>query len=154
MKKFFCLQSLVLLAGTVFAGYTIAGDFVRFYHLYGTVFRLKDCAFPNPVLTPCFWGGWAFLIALVWSFLIMRMPGDRQKIHQKYLVYLLIAGTIFGWANFGYGWVKFLANQGRPTVGCSGQVTANPFTTPCFFGSLFFTASLASAVVALKKNQT
>ena len=154
MKKLFYLQSLVILAGTLFAWYTIFGDFVRFFQVEGTVFKIKDCLAPNPVLTPCFWGSWAFLAALVWSFLILRFPEEKQKKHQKYLVILLVAGTIFGWSNFSLGWLKFMANEGKPTVGCSGVVVANPFSTPCFWGSLFFTASLLSALVAFKKQKS
>ncbi|MBI4359460.1 MAG: hypothetical protein HY577_02680 [Candidatus Nealsonbacteria bacterium] len=153
MKKLFYLQSLVILAGTLFAGYTIFGDFVRFFQIEGTIFKIKDCLIPNPVTTPCFWGGWAFLTALAWSLFILKMPADKQKIHQKYLVLLLVAGTIFGWSNFGLGWLKFMANEGRPTIGCSGVVVANPFSTPCFKGSLFFTASLLTAWIVLKKQK-
>lgn len=153
-KKFLYLQSLVILAGALFAWSTIFGDFVRFSQVEGTLFKIKDCLVPNPVLTPCFWGGWAFLIALVWSLFILKMPSEKQRVHQKYLVILLVAGTIFGWSNFGYGWLKFIANESKPIVGCSGLLVADPFNTPCFFGSLFFTASLLASLVVLKKHKS
>lgn len=153
MKKLFYFQFFVLLAGTIFAWYTVVGDFARFYRIEGTIFKLQDCVTPNPVTTACFWGAWAFLGALVWSYFILKWPEEKQLFHQKRLVLLLVGGTIFAWSNFGLGWMKFIANQGRPTVGCSGQIVANPFFTPCFWGSVFFTAALVVSLVVLKKQR-
>jgi len=140
-KKLLIIQSLVLLAGTVFAWSTVAGDFTRFYSVEGTM---------SPIMTPCFYGAWAFLTALIWSLAILAWPSEKQKVHQRRLVFLLVGGTLFAWGNFTYGLVKFLANQSQPTIGCSGAMVANPFTTPCFIGALFFFAALLISLVILR----
>ena len=152
MKKWFFIQSLVLLGGTVFAWYTIYIDFLRFNDVEGTIFKVVDCSFPNPVTTPCFYGAWAFLFALVWSITIMRKKDSvTQKSQQKGLVWFLVAGTVFAWGNFTYGFVKFIANQGKPVIGCSGQLVGDPFGTPCFYGAVLFTAALIVGVFVIWK---
>lgn len=158
MKKWFSIQSLVLLGGTVFAWYTIYIDYRRFYDIEGTIFKVADCRFPNPVTTPCFYGAWAFLIALVWSLFIMRKKDIVvQKKQQTRLVWFLVAGMLFAWSNFGYGLAKFMANQGKPVIGCSGQLVGDPFGTPCFYGAvLFLLALICGAFILwyLRKNKT
>ncbi|MBI4090505.1 MAG: hypothetical protein HY422_00605 [Candidatus Komeilibacteria bacterium] len=145
MKKWFFVQSLVLLGGTVFAWYTISIDYRRFYDIEGTIFKVVDCRFPNPVTTPCFYGAWAFLIAFIWSIAVIRKKEEAaQKRQEKYLVWFLVAGTLFAWGNFAYGFFKFVANQGKPVIGCSGQLVGDPFGTPCFYGAVLFLLSLAS----------
>ncbi|OGY90373.1 MAG: hypothetical protein A2677_01700 [Candidatus Komeilibacteria bacterium RIFCSPHIGHO2_01_FULL_52_14] len=141
------IQTAVLVAGTAFAWYTVVVDFVRFYGFEGTVFKVQDCIVPNPVTTPCFYGAWAFLIALIWTLrLLKRRVYSASGIRN--LMLFLAAGTIFAFGNFGYGYMKFLANSGKPTVGCSGLLMTNPFFTPCFIGAMLFLASLIVSIVA------
>ncbi len=155
MKKLLLLQILILVAGTIFAWYTVYHDFARFYAIEGTYFKVSDCIVPNPVTTPCFYGAFAFLAALIWSIYIIRMISDRQIVQQKRLVWLLFASVLFAWSNFGYVYYKFLANQGRPTIGCSGQLMTNPFTTPCFIGSvIFLVALIVSLLIKRLLNKT
>lgn len=155
MKKWFFIQSLVLLCGTVFAWYTIYIDYRRFYDIEGTIFKIADCRFPNPVTTPCFYGAWAFLIAFIWSVAILRKKDSLlQKWHQKFLVWFLVAGTLFAWGNFGWGLYKFIANQGKPVIGCSGQLVGDPFGTPCFYGAVLFLLALISGVVIVLSQRS
>lgn len=143
MKKILYVQVVALLGGTLFAWFTVYNDFMRFYDIEGTVFRVKDCIIPNPVTTPCFWGAWAFLIALLWAIAIVRKTDVMaQTKNQKRLVIFLVAGNIFAWSNAARGIVEFYANKAQPTIGCSGLLVTNPFITPCFFGSSLFLLSL------------
>lgn len=143
MKKLLQFQALVLLGGTIFAWYTVYQDFSKFYAIEGSLLKVTDCVVSNPVTTPCFYGAFAFLFALIWSIYILRLTEDKLKaIHHKKLTWLLVASTIFAWSNFGYVLYKFLANSGQPTIGCSGQLMTNPFTTPCFIGSVIFLIAL------------
>ena len=144
----------VLFVGTVFAWYTVIQDFIRFYNFEGTVFKVTDCIIPNPVTTPCFYGSWAFLIALIWAITIIRQKDPIvQKKNQVRLTWFLVAGTLFAWGNFLKGLIKFYANQGRPTVGCSGQLVSNPFTTPCFIGAVIFLCALVVALIISRKKK-
>lgn len=152
MKTFRLLraQAVVIAIGALFAWYTVVTDFLRFADIEGTIFRVKDCAIPNPVTTPCFWGAWAFLVALVWSVTVIKMNNAlRQKKHQLWLVLFLVVGNIFAWSNAIYGIVSFYKNQSKPTIGCSGLLVTNPFATPCFYGSSFFLAALVVSIVTL-----
>ena len=142
MKKLSNLQFYTLLAGTIFAFATVVIDFVRFYGYEGTLLKLSDCVVPNPVLTPCFYGAFAFLLALFWANQVRNMSGEKQVKKQKNLFHLLIAGNIFAWSNFLYIVYKFFKAKGQAFVGCSGVITENPLTTPCFLGSLFFLLAL------------
>ncbi|MHB1118407.1 MAG: hypothetical protein ACYCZ7_02725 [Minisyncoccota bacterium] len=155
--KIYWVQAGVLLSGTVFAWTTVAVDLLRFYQVEGTLFKIVDCVYPNPVTTPCFYGAIAFMVALVWAGLLLKKEGEVRRKSEKYLSGLLIAGTIFAWISFArlaYNFYTALPGQG---IGCSGVPTANPFVTPCFFGAaLFLVAFVVSLMILTKeaKSQT
>jgi hypothetical protein len=154
-KNVLTLQSVLLSAGTVVAWNAVYVDFSLFYQTYGTIFKITHCTTPNPIITPCFYGAIAFLVALVWSLRMVNKMGVDLFQNQKRLVYLLIASTLFGWANFAhmlYGYYTATPSA----FSCVVAPGTNPLHTPCFFGSVFFLASLITAVIALvqlKKQQ-
>lgn len=135
------LLTIILLGGSIFAWTTVYHDFVRFFNLYGDLFRIYDCEIPNPVTTPCFYGAIAFVISLILVLL---------KKFQT-LFYLLIFGTLFAVGNFSYEVHKFYSTSGVKTS-CSGVVTDNVFTTPCFFGAVIYTLALVTILFARKKS--
>lgn len=140
-KYLFLISALGI--GTLFSWYTVVTDFIKFYAVQGNLYQVTNCYIPNPVTTACFYGAWAFLAAFIWSIYIYRSALDKQLMLMKRLVWFLVAGTIFAWTNFTILLVRFLNTPvGEPTVGCSGQLTSNPFTTPCFIGSVIFLISL------------
>ncbi|MEK7584694.1 MAG: hypothetical protein AAB490_05605 [Patescibacteria group bacterium] len=149
MKQPRMLQTGVLFIGTLFAWWTVVQDYLRFYNYEGTLFKIEDCIFPNPVTTPCFWGAWAFLIALVWAARIQR-NALVPKTSQRNLVYFLVAGTLFAWFNNVRGLMSFYGASGAPVVGCSGQLVTNPYTTACFIGASLFLASLVVGIVTYR----
>lgn len=134
---------IVLLGGTVFAWVTVVRDFQRFAEIEGTVFKIRDCAVPNPVTTPCFYGAFAFAIALIWSAIAYQADADRSRLHYRRLSWLLIAGTLFAWSVNGWElWKFYTRDAAGPIVGCSGQLVSNPYVTPCFIGASIFLLSL------------
>lgn len=147
MKKLYWLQSVFLLIGTVFAWFTVYSDFSRFYDLYHSYTRVQNCIIPNPIITPCFYGAFAFLGAFIWSLYILRMPNKRKNIHQKRLVLLLIGSTIFAWSNLALEIYNFYIQKVGPKVSCSGVATDNIFTTACFMGSMIFLLSLIISLI-------
>lgn len=152
-KPWLWFQSLLLLIGSIVAVRAVIIDFNLFYSYEGTLFKVKDCIIPNPVVTPCFYGAIAFVLSLVWSLTLLRRP-ERKKFSQKHLAWFLGAGTIFGWSNFVPILLRFNARTGTAVVGCSGQLTTNPFTTPCFYGSVLFTLSfIVAAVIAWRRRK-
>ncbi|MBI3963943.1 MAG: hypothetical protein HY341_03000 [Candidatus Kerfeldbacteria bacterium] len=143
------LLMVVLLGGTAFAWTTVVRDFQRFAEIEGTVFKVRDCAVPNPVTTPCFYGAFAFAIALVWSAVAYQADADRARLHYRRLSWLLIAGTLFAWSVNGWELWKFVTRDASgPIVGCSGQLVSNPYTTPCFIGASIFLLSLIVGLLA------
>ncbi|OHA83442.1 MAG: hypothetical protein A2408_02105 [Candidatus Yonathbacteria bacterium RIFOXYC1_FULL_52_10] len=148
-------QLVALLGGTAFAWYSVAVDALRFYRTEGTLFKVSDCVYPNPITTPCFWGAVLFVIVLVFA-LRARKSADPLK-RQRNILMMLLGGTLFAWANFSVSsWSFFLAPKGEGTS-CSGVPADSPFVTACFYGALFFTASLVAGYVffrALKRNTT
>jgi len=154
--KFLFVQSNMLFAGTVFAWTTIVVDFVRFYNTEGTLLKIVDCVYPNPVTTACFYGAIAFLVAFIWSLRLIKQDVKKLKVQQKLLVWFLVAGTVFAFYNFGGQLIEFYGSSGEKTS-CSGVPTDNPFLTACFYGSLLFFLSLLSSIVAffsVKKNDS
>lgn len=152
MKKIYWVQSLVLLAGTIFAWYTVYSDFSRFYNLYGTLTKISGCSIPNPITTPCFYGAFAFLGAFIWSLYILKMPRVKQIAHEKKLVILLIGSTIFAWSNLALEIYNFYIQKVSSKVSCSGVATDNIYTTACFIGSMIFLVSLIVSIAINRKN--
>ena len=128
------LLTIILAGGSIFAWYTVFNDFSRFQRIYGTIFRIENCSVPNPVMTACFYGAIAFVIALIFSVKKMEKP----------LYFLIIGGTIFAWSNFAYEVYKFYASTGVKTS-CAGIITDNVFTTPCFYGAVIYLLALITS---------
>lgn len=152
MKKIYWLQSIVLFAGTIFAWFTVYTDFARFYNFYHSFTRIQGCVIPNPITTPCFYGAFAFLGAFIWSLYILKMPKEKKIAHQKKLIILLIASTIFAWSNLGIEVYNFYLRKSGTKIGCSGIPTDNIFTTACFIGSIIFLCALIISVIIDKKK--
>ena len=153
MKKSWLLLPLVLAGGTIFAWYTVYTDFNRFYDSEGTLFKIQDCAIPNPVTTPCFYGAFAFLIAFVWSVIIIRKTADSRIKELKKLLWLLLASVLFAWGNFIYSLMRYYQTRDSgQAIGCSGQLVTNPWTTPCFIGAVIFLTALVVAVILYRRK--
>jgi Ca2+/Na+ antiporter len=144
------VQSLTLLGGTVFAWSNAVPQFIDFYKTYGTVFRFQDCAIPNPLATACLYGSLAFLVAFIWS---LRILQTTNSTHQKYLKNFLIFCVLFAASVFALEVLEYYTfiPVGTPSISCSPG--ARPFATPCFYGMLFFIASLASAIVVTREKR-
>lgn len=140
-----------LLAGTAFAWYTIYTDFSRFFSYGGDWLQFSGTLFPHPATTTCFYGGFAFLAALIWAVGIRRMRDSVRRVRQwLLLVSFLIAGVLFAWTNAGLTLVKFYTAASGEGVSCSGVLITNPFTTPCFIGASLFLLSLIISVFAYR----
>ena len=153
MKKAYLFQSLALLAGVAFAWYTIVNDFLRFANIEGTIFKIKDCSIPNPVVTACFYGGFAFIIAFLWSIYIINQTnfGKRAK-HQARLIWLLIASVLFAWTNFTIEALKIWSPKPGQIRTCTPGANS-PFETACFIGASIFTIALLSALYIKYKER-
>ena len=151
MKKYYLIQAFVLFVGTIVSWLAVNNDFARFYGLEGTIFKIGNCVSPNPILTPCFYGAIGFLGAFVFSVFLLSKERIDQKIRQeRYLSLLLFGGTIFGFSNFAKLCLDYF--QGSQ-IGCSGNPMANPFFTPCFYGSVIFLSSLLVSQFILWKEK-
>jgi len=156
-KNLLYLQSAILLGGVVFAWYTVFGDFHRFFNAGYSISQFRDCATPNPFATPCFWGAIMFIITLIISLTILTTESTlKQSGVQKKLVWLLLAGTMFAWSNFGYELFKFY-NPSRTGdyIGCSGIVLTHPIFTPCFIGAVIYLGAFIVSLIInkLKTNE-
>lgn len=152
MKNLYWIQSCILLAGSIFAWFTVYTDFARFYNLYQSFTRIENCIVPNPITTPCFYGAFAFLGAFIWSLFIAKKTLIDKLKHQKRLFILLIGSTIFAWTNLAIEMYQFYLKEVGDKISCSGVETENIFTTPCFIGSMIFFLALIVAYV-IKKDR-
>lgn len=144
-KKLLVLQSLILLGGTVFAWSNFLPQISRFQSLYGTLFKFTSCVVPNPFSTACFFGSFAFLVALLWSLSIYQNPGYRRERYLKNFLLLCV-----GFATLV---IAYEAAQYYKIIGSAFSVSCNPgaspFATPCFYGDFFFiTAFVVSLFTA------
>jgi len=154
IKKLYITQVLVLLGGVLFSWYTVYADFTRFYNSEGTIFKIKDCVYPNPVTTPCFYGAIVFLIAFAWALYVLRDKiFSSRAVKQQRLWLILLAGMAFGWINFGFSIFKFYTASVGEQVTCSGVPTDNPFLTPCFWGSVIYLIAFLLSWVIMKRDK-
>jgi len=143
-------QSALFLAGSFVAWTATTQRFIAFYDIEGTIFKFRDCAFTNPLLTSCFYGGVAFVVAFFWSlFILMAKDGEKQNLQQKKLLWLILACVLFAWSNYSYELYNYVKAAGDPVMGCSGVIT-HPLKTACFYGSAIFLASFINALALLK----
>jgi len=151
LQKLLWVQSLILIGGTVFAWTKLLTQFDTFYSTYGTLFRFRDCVIPNPLATACFYGSLAFVVALVWSVVVLKIPTEiRARRLRNFLLFcVLFAGSVVSYEVADF--YKLLPNGGIP-ISCTPG--ANPLVTPCFYGMLFFIASFVTAIFATRRLRT
>lgn len=151
MKQLQKTQVFVLFIGTVFAWTAVYVDFDRFYAIYGTIFKVKDCNPPNPATTPCFYGAFAFLAAFAMAYHIWKNPKQANAL-QKRLQYLLIGGVLFAWGNLARTAYLFYTAGPGEKLSCSGVPTDNLFTTPCFFGAVLFSIAFLVSLIITRRH--
>lgn len=149
-RKFLGLLVAALAAGTAFAWYTIIGDYRRFLGAGATFLQFEGCRYPNPLATPCFYGGVVFALALAWSLRLRHLGTSAPRHSLRNLTLLLTAGTLFAWGNFGWELWKYYRPHEGPILSCSGTVMSHPVNTPCFYGALLYAFALLVAWNALR----
>lgn len=139
---------VVLLLGVFVSWTTTIQAFINFYNLEGTIFKIKDCVIPNPIVTPCFWGSLAFAGGLVWAY---KKYKSEKVTSEKYFFYFMIAANIFAWSNFAIELKGITPEPGALVAPCPTTATS-PFLSACFFGSVLFTLSLIATYLLYKKK--
>lgn len=134
MKYAAYTRTVVLGAGVVSAWSALTVQLVNFY--------IGATGATNPYITPCLYGSLAFLVALVWSSMLIVHPNPRGEV---WLQRLLIFGIIFAALVTAYDCADYLGliHLGVPIV-CSPGV--NPIFGACFRGLIFFIAAYAAGV--------
>jgi hypothetical protein len=153
MTKLYWLQVYTLLVGVIFSWTVNVIDFMRFFRAEGTLIKVNDCLFPNPVTTACFWGALAFMVAFAWSVWLVGKDDLIRIKSQKFLMVFLSAGTAFAWSNFGILMYRFYTALPGQGVGCSGVPASSPFLTPCFYGSMLFLVALIISIIIRTKER-
>jgi hypothetical protein len=158
--KTFRVRAMCLIAflsvGTVIAWTTVVLACIRFYRAEGTLLKVTNCRFPNPVTTPCFYGAIAFILALLWAASLVR--GARPRAHgYQGLWWLLLASTIFGWSNVAYEFWRWNQSPFGVIVSCTTASIASPFQSPCLYGSTMFLGAwltVGSMLRALRQTRS
>lgn len=144
----FALQAVILLGGVIFSWRALFLQFNAFYAIYGDILRVKDCVIPNPITTPCFYGSVAFIVALAWAVVLLRIRSEKSL---RYLRNFLIFGVCFALAALAYEAVQYYyPSFSGPKISCNpGE---HPLKTPCFSGLLFFVMAAFTSVLANKSE--
>ncbi len=82
-------------AGTLFSWFTLLIDYRRFFAAGARVLEVSGCAVANPILTTCFYGAWAFLVAFAWAVAVLRSALGAVARRQRGLHWLPAAETVF-----------------------------------------------------------
>lgn len=146
----------MLAIGTAFSWFTLVADYRRFFAAGGRVLEFSGCVVQNPLATPCFYGALAFLIAFVWSVIVLRSPPAAMRGRESALLWLLAAGTVFAWGNFAYEAIRFYsATKAASPFSCPpGGGAIHPLLAPCFYGALIFLAALVTAILILRVSRS
>jgi hypothetical protein len=132
------LRFVTLLFGILVSWTATIKAFINFYNIEGTIFKIKDCLIPNPVVTPCFWGSLAFFLAAIWAYKLKNKESLRKE---NYFLYFMAGSFVFAWSNFVIELIGVTPKPGSIIAPCPAT-TSSPFTGACFFGSILFTFSL------------
>jgi len=134
MKHLYFLQTIILLGGTIFAWTTVAQE-----------------ALPNPWMTVCIYGALGFTIAFLWAgYVHFTKDAKLKDFCQKYLVWFLVAGTLFAWGSFVHtAWSFF--NRQACTLGCPEITTL--WAASCLWGALTFSLALVVALVVRLRSK-
>jgi len=141
-----------LAAGTVIAWSTVALAFIRFYRAEGTLLKVTNCRFPNPITTPCFYGAIAFVVALLWA---ASLASGAKRLVRGYegLWWLLLASTIFGWSNVGYEFWRWNQSPTGFIVSCTTESISSPLQSPCLYGSIMFLGAWITVGLMLRTQK-
>lgn len=149
MKKYLLIQTIIIGAGVVYSWSRVVLQFQIFYQKYGTIFRIKDCSYPNPVVTACFYGAVAFAIAFIWSLNLFLHETLNLK-RETYLRYFLLFGVFFALSVLGFEFLLYykIYQPAGPIIACSPGVF--PLKTPCFYGMLIFFISFIWSSITIR----
>lgn len=136
MKRLLYILTVLLGGGMIVSWAAVVRQFQNFFQYYDTIFRFRDCVAPNPLVTPCFYGAVAFLIAFIWSLTLLKSPTLARA---RRLKGLLIFGTVFALSVLIYEAFDYYKIFTGPIQSCAPGVP--PLQTPCFYGFIFFTTS-------------
>lgn len=143
-KKLLLLQTLILAGGVVFAWSRVVLQFQAFYARYGTIFKFKDCTYPNPFATACYYGALALLFSFIWS-MSLYLRKEPKEVCFKRLRNFLLFGVFFAASVLTYEFLLYykVIKVTGAIISCSPGVY--PLRTPCFIGMLFFLAAFIAA---------
>lgn len=144
-RRLMLLQTGLLAIGAAYAWTTIIMRFAALAARFGTILTIGDSTTTNPVLTPCFYGGSVFVIALVWSFFIYSTMSLAQE---RYLSYLLLFGTLFAASVISVEMCQYYRIFGGPLIACTPGVY--PLYGPCAIGGSFYLLSFITSRFVLR----
>lgn len=139
VKMFLYLQAAALLIGNIVGWTTVFAEVNQYCGGNSLV---------NPLTSPCLYGSIAFLVALTWTiFVVFKKDYTKVVSHERKLWLLLLAGTIFALVNN----IPIIYNfYTQPSsMGCSGNIITNPYTTGCFMGLVCYFAAFVFGSLGL-----
>ncbi len=136
---------MLILAGATFAWTTIALRFAALFERFGTVWTIGDARTTSPLVTPCFYGGIAFLLAFGWAVRLLYAYDERS---QRYLSYLLLFGTLFAAVVLSVELCQYYRIFGGPLLACAPGVF--PLAGPCAVGGAVYLVSFVLARILLR----
>ena len=139
-KKLLLTQAFILFSGTVYAWSALLKQFGNSAFFGGSG--------ANPLLTACFYGSAAFLVALFWSVRAYQKPGDTNE---RRLRNFLLFCVVFAASVVAYEAVEYYKLFGSSTTAFICTPGVPPAETPCFVGMLFFIGAFIASVCAARR---
>jgi len=130
--------TIPLFAGVMVAWTAVFDAFANFYDVYGTIFRVRECAIINPVLTPCFYGANAFLVAFLVSLWLIYKPTREWLNHLEGFLWF---GAVFAATVLTYELLQYYHVFGGRSISCAPGV--NPLFSACAIGGVLFLGTAA-----------
>lgn len=146
VQKLLVAQALILFGGTVYAWSKLFAQIDNFRLLHGSLFKFTGYTIPNPLLTACFYGSIAFLIALFWSVRAYQsLSGVNERRLRNFLAFCVAFAASMVLYEAALYYELFTV-----TVSVTCSPGASPLTTPCFTGMLFFIAAFIISILATR----
>ena len=144
-RTYLLIQAILIACGVAFSWTTIISLFVALYASTGTIFSPGIGLITNPVFTPCFYGGLAFIAAFAWS---LQLFLSYSRSSQRYLSYFLLFGVCFAASVIGVELCQYYRVLGGPIIACVPG--AYPLTGPCAIGGLIYLISFIWSRITLR----
>lgn len=147
-RTLYVLLAAILGGGVLVSWHSVLSQTLTFLSYYDSLFHVRNCVVPNPLLTPCLYGAIALCIGFVWA---LSLALSNNPNGSRWLVRLLMFGSVFALCVLLFEALEYY-HVFTLGAGVSCSPGTPPWQTACFSGFLvFLTGSLIGMLLVRRR---